>query len=198
MTVRKTTLTAIAAIALGVASLPLSSNALAATSTKGLVPLSVQGVGPGGMSVSTTCQFGSTTLDCPGSDSCLCITGTDTLVGNQGFAKGTLGFGMIFDTTAAASILPASTFGDCAAGTGVGLITNSNGKQSLSINISGLACPTATSDVDIFNGTYVVVNGTGKYSSSSGGTGALNGTVDGTTSFSQTAVNGSVMATLPQ
>ncbi|HUN57860.1 MAG TPA: hypothetical protein VMU41_07070 [Candidatus Binataceae bacterium] len=193
---RKVFVTAIAGLALGVASLPLASTVFAATNTKGLVPLSVQGVGPGAIAAPVnTCTFGTTVFDCADSDTCECVTGTDTLIGNQGFAKGSLGFGLIFDESVGS--LPASTFGNCYPGTGLGLLSNSKGNQTVSIYISGLACPTGTVGLDVFNGTYSVISGTGKYSASSGGTGAISGSVDTTSGLSQASVTGSLMTILP-
>ena len=204
MTVRKTTLTAIAAIALGVASLPLSSSAFAAANTAGLAALTLQGVGIGSISsTASSCTApttsGNVTLDCAGSDTCECLTGADSLVGNQGFAKGSLTFTLIVDETndtTATGGLTTSTFGFCYPATGLGTIANSNGKNAIDINVSGLACPTS-SGVDVFSGAYVVSGGKGKYSSASGGAGAINGSQDGSSGASQASVTGSIQPTAP-
>ncbi len=182
---RKMIGTVIVGLLLGVATLPMASTAFAAANTSGLAALSLKGVGTGTLAgPATTCG----TLACKGGDTCECLTGAESLVGNQGFAKGSLTFTVIIDETL--NNLPVSTFGNCFPGTGTGTIASSNGKNTVTLDISGLSCP--TSGIDVFNGTYVVSGGTGKYSASSGGTGALNGSQDGAAGASQANITGSL------
>lgn len=189
---RKKIRTATAAIALGVASLPLAGTALAAPPiTKGLVSFSVQGIGTGSIATSVSTCGG---LSCKVAGNCDCLTGSDTLIGNQGFSGGSFNFTLLIDLTETS--LLTSDFGNCDAATGGGTISNSNKSQQVTIDVSGLACSTA-SGTDVFNGTFVVVGGKGKYSTASGGSGAINGSQLNSTGTgpSQVTVTGSLQPT---
>jgi len=157
---------AIAGLALGIASLPLAPTVFAA-STKGLTTLSVQGVGSGQLAAGD-CSG----IACGNPGNCECLSGSDNLVGNQGFKGGQLLVALSIDTTN--SVLPISNVGDCYPAAGSGTIEDKKAKNTLSIDISGLACPNVGSSFELFNGTYVVTGGGGKFSSASG-TGAING-----------------------
>lgn len=195
---RKVLGTLVASVALGVAAIPLGSTAFAASSTKGLVPLSLQGVGTGGLG-----NGACSSIPCNGTDICVCLGSTYTLVGNQGFAKGGLTVALTVDTTP--DDLPIDDLGvggSCNSAGGSGTLSNSNGKNTVVLNISGVECPTVNSagvaGPDVFFGSYVVTNGTGKYSSSSGGTGAINGSQIPTTgSLGQVAITGTLQQTAP-
>jgi hypothetical protein len=184
--------TLIAGVALAVASVPIASTTFAASSTKGLVSLSLQGVGTGGLGSGACSSF-----PCKTGDTCSCLGATYSLVGNQGFGAGKLTVALTVDTTND-DLLPIDDLGEsCNPGTGSGTISNKNGSQTVTINISGLECPTLGT-ADVFNGTYVVTNGSGKYSSSSGGSGAINGSQIPTTgSLGQVAVTGTLQAVAP-
>jgi len=195
MIIRKMLGTAIAGIALGIASLPLASTSFAAPPvTNGLVALSLQGVGTGTLSEGVpACGSG---LTCETAD-CGCLQASETLVGNQGFNKFTLSIRILIDLSD--NTLFTATFGNCYAATGLGIISNPGSKNGLDVNISGLACSTL-SGTEVFNGTYLVTNGTGKYSASSGGTGAINGSQTPTTGvvgISQVAITGSLQPVVP-
>jgi hypothetical protein len=104
-------------------------------------------------------------------------------LGNK-FNGGSLTFELSVDTTL--PTLPISTAGACFGAGGFGLISNTNGKNTLSIDISGLVCPTVDGSAQTFNGTYVVIQGT----NFSGGPGTINGSlVDGT---SRSSLNGNL------
>jgi len=170
--------TVIGAMAMGMVALPLAASA--AASTTGLVALTLQGVGTGALALgdcaSITCKVAGT---------CECLSGNETLLGNQGFARGSLNFSLSVDPTV--PTLPISNVGDCLPATGAGTISNATGKNTISINISGLACPvitlnsTATAPVETFNGTYFVTGGAapGIQKPFTTGTGSINGAVNG-------------------
>lgn len=180
-----------AGLALGLASVPLASTTFAATNTKGLASLSVQGVGVGALA-NGSCNG----IPCPATDSCSCLSATDSLVGNQGFKGGQFTVLLSVDTTPAN--LPVLSDGDsCNPATGFGTLSNTKGSTTLKIFISGLECPTLGSS-DVFNGTYYVSTGTGKFSSSSGGTGSINGSqVPASGGVSQVSILGTVQPTAP-
>jgi hypothetical protein len=191
MFTRKMIRTVIAGIGLGVASLPLAVTAFAASNTSGLVPLSVQGVGSGAIA-NGDCQG----IACKSGDICACLAATYTLVGNQGFGKGS--FNLLLSVDTSATGLPISDLDSCSPATGTGTIKNSKGTVTLSLAISGFECPAINDAPDVFNGTYVVTNGTGKFSDASGGTGAINGSqVPASGGTGQVAITGSVQATAP-
>jgi len=113
---------------LGVAALPLASTASAAANTKGLVALSLQGVGTGTLTgPAPTCG----TLACKGGNTCEYLTGAETLARNQGFCQRSLTFMLIVDETN--NNLPVSTFGDCFPATGTGTVASSNGKNIVTL-----------------------------------------------------------------
>ena len=194
MVSRKMIGTAIVGIALGAVAMPLATTVFAAPPiTKGLVPLSVQGIGTGTFATGVT-SCGSLTCETP--SNCDCLGGVDTLVGNQGFAKGQLSFSLLIDLTD--TTLLTGTFGNCVAATGTGILASPGSKNTVNINMSGLACDT-NSSIETFNGTYVVVGGSGKYSAQSGGTGAINGSQvpAGGANTSQVVLSGSLQQTAP-
>jgi hypothetical protein len=143
---RKILGTVIAAVGLVTVPLVLTSNALAASNTSGLVALSLQGVGSGTISPGD-CQG----IACKTPTTCVCLAATYTLVGNQGFAKGSVNLVLSLDTTATS--LPISTIDSCFPATGNGTIKNSKGTIQLSFNASGIECPTLSDAPDVFNGT---------------------------------------------
>jgi hypothetical protein len=191
MFTRKMIMTVIAGIGLGFASLPLAVTAFAASNTSGLVPLSLQGVGNGAIATGD-CQG----IACKSGDVCACLAATYTLVGNQGFGKGS--FNLLLSVDTSATDLPISDLDSCFPATGTGTIKNPKGTVTLSLAISGFECPALNDAPDVFNGTYVVTNGTGKFSTASGGTGAINGSqIPSSGGTGQVAITGSVQASVP-
>jgi len=168
----------------GISSMLLASPVFAVANTNGLTALSLQGVGLGTLAGPAN-SCGS--FSCASGNTCECLTGAESLVGNQGFRGGSLIFTLIVDETNTG--LPVSTFGNCFPGTGSGTIANSNGRNTIRLNISGFACPTA--GIDVFNGTYVVSGGTGKFNGVNGA-GSINGSQDGPSGTSQATVSGSI------
>ncbi len=157
--------------------------AFPAANTSGLAALSLRGVGTGALAAGN-CT--SPPIPCPGTDVCECLSVSDTVLGSSGFNRGSLTASLSVDTTTA---LPVTAAGDCLVAAGQGTISSSNGRQQLSIVISGLVCSTL-SNFETFNGTYVATGGTGRYAN---GTGAINGSqviVGGNTS--QVAVTGTI------
>jgi hypothetical protein len=182
MNTRKMLGTVIGALAIGVAALPLT--AFAAADTKGLVNITLRGVGIGALAAG---DCSSPAIACKALDTCECLTGAETVVGTKDFNKGSLTFELSIDQTS--SFLPISTVGDCLPATGFGTIASSNGKSTILIDVSGLACPTSDGLAEVFNGTYNVTTGTGKKAFTNG-TGAINGSLTGT--VSRASINGNV------
>lgn len=182
MNKRKMLATVFGALAIGVAGLPLA--AFAAANTSGLKPISLQGVGIGALAAG---DCTSPAIACKALDTCECLTGAETVLGTKEFNKGSLTFELSIDQTS--SPLPISTVGDCLPATGFGTIASSNGKSTILIDVSGLACPTSDGLTQVFNGTYNVTTGTGKKAFTSG-TGAINGSLTGT--VSRASLNGNV------
>jgi hypothetical protein len=184
---RKITRKVIGAIAMSALALPLA--AFAASDTSGLKAINLQGVGTGSLAAGN-CTLPA--IPCGVGHTCECLTGAQTVVGtvasSQGFNKGSLTFELSIDETS--SPLPISNVGDCLPATGFGSIKNSNGKVTLSLDISGLACPTTEGAAEVFNGTYHVTAGSGGKNPFTTGTGALNGSLAGT--VSRTSLNGNV------
>ncbi len=181
---RKMIASVIAGIAMGVAVLPLA--AFAAANTSGLVSVSLQGVGTGALAAG---DCTTPAIACHALHTCECLTGAETLRGNQGFNKGSLTFELSIDETSAS--LPISTVGDCLPATGFGTIANSNGKTTILIDVSGLACPTTDGVAEVFNGTFHVTGGTGHGGKPfTTGTGAINGSLAGT--VSRASLNGNI------
>jgi hypothetical protein len=176
--------TLIAGLALGVASMLPASIALAVSPTSGLKSLSLQGVGSGGL-VGDVCT--QPAIACKTGDTCDCLSASYALVGNQGFAKGTLEITLSVDTTPVEE-LPIADIGFCDPATGTGTLTSANSKVTVSMNISGLECATTTGQ-DVIDASYVITAGGGKVTN---GTGAINGSVltDSDTGLSQVAVTG--------
>jgi len=190
MSSRKLVGTAMMAVALGVAALPLASTAWAASDTSGLVSLVLQGIGRGSIATGDCA-----TVTCAPQHICECLSATYTMVGNQGFGKGSLVLNLSVDVTVAG--LPISDVESCYPAAGNAILSNSKGKNTVTMTASGLECPTL-SGPNVFDGTYVVTGGTGKYSSSSGGAGSLNGSQEATTgSTGEVAVIGTLQATSP-
>jgi hypothetical protein len=174
---------AIAGIVMGFAALPLA--AFAAANTSGLKSISIQGVGTGAIAAGN-CTVPA--IDCLSGDTCECLTGAETILANQGFNKGSLTFELSVDTTPTG--LPISTAGFCLPATGFGTIKSSNGKTTLLLDISGLACPTTEGAATVFNGTYHVTGGSGGKTPFTTGTGAVNGSLAAT--VSRASLNGNV------
>ena len=171
----------IAGLVMGFAALPLA--AFAAANTAGLKSFSAQGVGTGALAAGD-CSLPAIT--CAGTYECL--TGAETILANQGFNKGSLTFELSVDTTP--TDLAISTVGTCLPATGFGTIASSNGKKTLLIDVSGLACPITEGAATVFNGTYHVTGGTGGKNPFTTGTGTINGSLEGT--VSRASVNGNV------
>jgi hypothetical protein len=169
-------------LGLGVASLPLAVTAFAASR---LVSLSLQGVGIGTLAT-RDCQG----ITCKSGDVCTCLDATYALVGNQGFAKGDLDLQLSIDITP--THLHISCIDKCFPATGIGTIKNVRGTVSLNFAISGLERPALNDTLDVFNGTFVVTGGTGKFSTASGGTGAINvSQISSSGGTAQVAITGS-------
>jgi hypothetical protein len=189
---RKVFGTVIAAVVLVGVPMALASNAVAASNTSGLVALSLQGVGSG-----TIAQGDCQGIACKTPTTCACLTATYTLVGNQGFAKGSVNLVLSLDATATS--LPISNIDSCFPATGTGTIKNSKGTIQLSFDASGIECPTVGDAPDVFNGTYVITSGSGgKFSTATGGTGTINGSqVNASGGTSQLLIAGSLQASVP-
>jgi hypothetical protein len=184
---RKMTRTVFGVLAMGALALPMA--AFGAADTSGLKAINLQGVGTGSIAAGN-CTLPA--IPCGVGHTCECLTGAQTVVGtvtsSQGFNKGSLTFELSIDETS--SPLPISNVGDCLPATGFGSIKNSNGKVTLSLDISGLACPTTEGAAEVFNGTYHVTAGSGGKNPFTTGTGALNGSLAGT--VSRSSLNGNV------
>jgi hypothetical protein len=184
-----------ALILLVMAAAGLATPAYAAPDTIGLVSLSLQGVGNGAV-IAGNCSG----LACKSGDTCACLLATYSLVGNQGFGKGSLSLQLNVDTSI--TTLPISDLNEsCNPAAGNGTIKNSSGKTQLSLVVSGLECPTV-GIADVFNGTYVIAGGSGgKYSATTGGTGTINGSQvpasSRGTGAAQVLIAGSVQTTGP-
>jgi hypothetical protein len=162
--------TLIRGAALAIATLPIALVVYGASDTRGLVSLSLRGVGSGSVS-NGSCS----TIACKTGDTCVCLASAYSLLGNQGFKGGSFTLQLSIDTTATTD-LPISDTGSCNPATGSGTIASKNGRQTVTVQVSGLECPSTSSTTpDVFNLAYVVTGGTGKYSSSSGGAGTVNG-----------------------
>ncbi|MGC1342248.1 MAG: hypothetical protein WA854_07970 [Candidatus Binataceae bacterium] len=176
------------------AGLFFASGAFAADSaTAGLGPLSAQATG-----TAVTDSGGCTTptISCPGGHACLCMTGTYSITGNNGFNGGTASLTLGIDITNLGD--PITAVPPCAPATGVGTISDKKGHQTITFLASGPVCSTNNNAVDVFTGSYVINGGTGKYSSATGA-----GTIGASASFlsvttpgsgvpSQASLNGSV------
>lgn len=162
-----------------------AATTFAAANTSGLINLTLRGVGTGAIAAG---QCTTPAIPCPSAHLCQCFTGSQTILGNR-FNGGSLTFELSVDTTPGSSAvggLPISTAGSCFGAGGFGSIANTTGRNTLSIDISGLVCPTVDGSAQTFNGTYVVTQGT----NFSGGTGTINGSlVDGT---SRSSLNGNI------
>jgi len=159
--------------------LQFASTGFTVSDTSGLVSLNLQGVGVG--SLATGDCVG---IACKTGDTCACLGATYSLAGNQGFKGGGFTVALSVDITGTGlpisdlpdTVTPPAT-GSCSPATGFGTISSPGPKvkNTVKISISGLECPSLSTAPDVFSGTYVVTGGTGKYSTSSGGTGAING-----------------------
>jgi len=172
----------IGALAMGFALAPMVASAAAMTA--GLSAISVRGVGPGQIAAGS-CS--TPAIACETGHVCECLGGVESLVGNVTYNQ--LTFALSIDTTDTA--LAISNVGECLPATGQGKLSSASGKSTITIDISGLACPTlsensATSgQVQSFNGTYVVTGGTapGKQAPVSSGVGTINGAINSTTVY---------------
>jgi hypothetical protein len=184
--------TVAAGVVLGVAAMGPAPSAWAASDTSGLKPLTLEGIGRGSLADANTCGQ----VSCATAGICQCLAANYTLVGNQGFAKGALGINLIVDTTTPA--LPISDVDSCFPAGGTGRLASSNGKIIVNMTVSGLECPTVGGP-NVFSGTYVVTGASGgKYSSSSGGTGAINGSQETTGgAVGQVAIIGTIQPNAP-
>jgi hypothetical protein len=171
---------AIVTMVLSATSILITRLAFAAANTNGLKSISLQGVGVGALAAG---ECTSPPITCAPAHTCECLTGAQTVIGGLGFNKGSLTFELSIDETA---ILPVATVGDCLPATGFGTIASKNGKKTLSIDVSGLVCPTPEGAGQVFNGTYNVTGGT----SFTSGTGAINGSQVG--AVSRASLNGNV------
>src|SRR5882672_8823865 len=161
-------------VMVGFAALPLA--AFAAANTAGLKSFSAQGVGIGALAAG---DCTTPAIACAATHTCNCLTGAETILANQGFNKGSLTFELSVDTSP--TDLAISTVGTCLPATGFGTIASSNGKSTVLIDVSGLACPTTEGAATVFNGTYHVTSGSGGQNFTAG-TGAINGSLAGTVS----------------
>lgn len=138
------------------------SGAFAADSvTKGLGSLSVQATGTAA-SVSAACPK----IPCVTGHACICMTGTYSIVGNNGFNRGTGGLVLSVDLTNLGD--PITAFPACAPATGFGNVSDRKGNQMITFLTSGQACETGGNNPGVFNGSYVIDGGLGKYSSATG------------------------------
>ena len=167
----------IGALAMGFAASPVVASAAAITA--GLSAISVRGVGPGQLAAGT-CK--TPAIACQDTHTCECLSGVETLVGNVTYSQ--LTFALSIDQSDTG--LAISNVGDCLPATGQGTLSSGSGKNTITLDISGLACPTLTQDsaetgqVQSFNGTYVVTGGTapGKQTPVMTGVGTVNGAVN--------------------
>jgi hypothetical protein len=160
----------IVGLAIGTMALPFV--AFAAAPTAGLVALNLQGVGTATVAGPGSCV--TPAITCPGGDVCFCASGAATVLGNQGFANGSVNFTLLVDQSA--DYLPIANVGvGCATVAGTGTIANKNGRNTLAVDVSGFSCPTFDGNFSTLNATYFVTGGTGKYSSNTTGVGAING-----------------------
>jgi hypothetical protein len=160
------------------------------SATAGLGPLSAQATG-----TAVTDSGGCTTIACPAAHSCLCMTGTYSIVGS-GFNDGTASLTLRIDLTDLGVTITAVP--SCAPATGFGTISDKKGNQTITFVTSGPVCSTSSNTPDVFNGTYVINGGTGKYASATGA-GAIGAsasflfvTTPGPAVPSQASFNGSV------
>jgi hypothetical protein len=177
MSKRKTVGTVIASLVIGAAALPLA--AFAAANTSGLKGINLQGVGVGALAAG---NCATPAIACAPTHTCECLTGGDTVIqfGGQTWNKGSFTFELSIDETS--SPLPVSTAGDCLPATGFGTLKNSNGKVTLLMDVTGLACPTTEGAAEVFNGTYHVTGGSGGKTPATHGTGSINGSLETTVS----------------
>jgi len=168
-----------------------AADSAAASVTKGLGSLSVQATG-------TAASVGPPATGCPAHQcvtghACICMTGTYSIVGNRGFNGGTGGLVLSVDLTNLGD--PITAFPACAPATGFGNVRKGN--QMITFLTSGQACETGGGNpTGVFNGSYVIDGGLGKYSSATGaGTIGASGPFLNTTGNpvpSQASFNGSV------
>jgi hypothetical protein len=170
----------IGAIAIAISASPMVASAAAITA--GLSAISVRGVGPGLLAAGTCAA-----IACEDGHVCECFSGVESLVGNVTYSQ--LTFALSIDTTDTS--LPISNVGFCLPATGQGTLSNGSGKNTITLDISGLACPTltensgATGQVEGFNGTYVVTGGTapGAQKPFTTGVGTINGAANSGTVY---------------
>jgi hypothetical protein len=187
---RKLLGTVAAGLALGVAAVSLASTAWAVANTAGLASLKLEGIGSGSLA-SGECA----TVACQTTHTCECLSASYTLVGNQGFSKGALVVNLSVDTTTPG--LPISDLDSCFPAAGNVRLSNLKATIVVNMTVSGLECPTLAGP-NIFNGSYVITSASGgKFSSSSGGTGSIDGSQETTGTTGQVAVVGTIQPTTP-
>jgi hypothetical protein len=149
--------------------------------------ITLKGVGPGALSAGACTK---PEIACETGHICECLTGDETVLGNQGFNNGSLVFSLSIDKTSAS--LPISNQGSCLPATGLAMLSNTTGKLTVSMDVSGLACPTADGAAEVFNGTYFVTGGTapGDRGAFTTGTGTFNDSLAG--SSARTTLGGYV------
>jgi hypothetical protein len=126
------------------------------------------------------------------------MTGTYSIVGNSGFDAGTGGLVLSVDLTNLGD--PITAYPACAPATGFGNVSGRKGNHMITFLTSGQACETGPfrggNPTWVFNGSYVIDGGLGKYSSATGaGTIGASGPFLNTTTNpvpSQASFNGSV------
>lgn len=147
----------------------LAPGAFAAGSpTAGLASLSVQATGTETV-VSGGCVTPS--FPCPTGHACFCMTGTYSIMGNDGFNGGTASLTLRTDVTNLGD--PVTAIPACAPSGGVGTISNKKGNNTITFFTSGLGCETqngstVNNNLGVFTGSYVINGGTGKFSSATG------------------------------
>jgi hypothetical protein len=159
----------IVAVAMAISASPMVASA--ASNTAGLVAISVRGVGQGGgLGDRTGGNCLTPPIDCEAGHTCECLTGTESLVGSATYSRLTFALSIDVSDFSLEVFLMAPREDEagfkCLPATGKGTLSNGNGKNTISLDISGLACPLTANaaatgaPLEGFNGTYVVTGGT--------------------------------------
>lgn len=122
-------------------------------------------------------------IKCETGHICECLVGYETVLGYRGFNNGSLVFVLSIDKTS--DSLPITNQESCLPATGLAILSNSTGNLTASMDVSGLACPTADGAAEVFNGTYFITGGTtpGAQKALSTGDGTINGGVNNGTAY---------------